>query len=315
MATRMCDVCGIRPAVVAVRRTVPGEGQTVQYLCELHAAEARGGRSSLGSSPLGGGSLFDDFFDRFFDQGRPGVGETTARRQAEQVDVTQFFSAATTELLERAAQQAVEWGNLDLTGEHLLYAALEDTVVRRVLEGAGADPDAQILFIDELHTVVGAGAAEGSMDASNMLKPALARGELRVVGATTIDEYRKNIEKDAPLERRFQPVLVSEPTGRYGGDPARPQESLRGAPQGQDHGGGHRRHGRALRSLHHRTLLARQSHRPRGPGGSKGKATLQDQAQGHQGARGAGQAPEAGEGSGGVRRGLREGTRAQDQGG
>ena len=64
-----------------------------------------------------------------------------------------------------------------------------------------------IVFIDELHTVVGAGAAEGSMDASNMLKPALARGELHVIGATTIDEYRKNIERDAALERRFQPVL------------------------------------------------------------------------------------------------------------
>jgi ATP-dependent Clp protease ATP-binding subunit ClpB len=69
-----------------------------------------------------------------------------------------------------------------------------------------------ILFIDELHTLVGAGAAEGSMDASNMLKPALARGELRCIGATTLDEYRKHIEKDAALERRFQPVLVKEPT-------------------------------------------------------------------------------------------------------
>ncbi len=69
-----------------------------------------------------------------------------------------------------------------------------------------------ILFIDEIHTMVGAGAAEGSMDASNMLKPALARGELRCVGATTLNEYRKYIEKDAALERRFQPVLVKEPT-------------------------------------------------------------------------------------------------------
>jgi ATP-dependent Clp protease ATP-binding subunit ClpB len=68
-----------------------------------------------------------------------------------------------------------------------------------------------ILFIDELHTVVGAGAAEGSMDASNMLKPMLARGELHTIGATTLDEYRKYIEKDAALERRFQPVLVNEP--------------------------------------------------------------------------------------------------------
>jgi ATP-dependent Clp protease ATP-binding subunit ClpB len=69
-----------------------------------------------------------------------------------------------------------------------------------------------ILFIDELHTVVGAGAAEGAMDAGNMLKHMLARGELHCIGATTLDEYRKHIEKDAALERRFQPVVVDEPT-------------------------------------------------------------------------------------------------------
>jgi len=76
-----------------------------------------------------------------------------------------------------------------------------------------SEADGQIiLFIDELHTLVGAGAAEGSMDASNMLKPALARGELRAIGATTLNEYKKYIEKDPALERRFQPVLVTEPT-------------------------------------------------------------------------------------------------------
>ena len=69
-----------------------------------------------------------------------------------------------------------------------------------------------ILFIDELHTLVGAGAAEGAMDAGNMLKPALARGELRCIGATTLDEYRKHIEKDAALERRFQPIVVDQPS-------------------------------------------------------------------------------------------------------
>src|SRR5471030_3174968 len=75
------------------------------------------------------------------------------------------------------------------------------------------DSDGEIiLFIDELHTIVGAGAAEGSADASNMLKPQLARGELRTIGATTLDEYRKYIEKDAALERRFQPVMVNEPS-------------------------------------------------------------------------------------------------------
>src|ERR687894_18727 len=320
MATRMCEVCGVRPASVAIRRIVPGEPPRIEHLCGVHAAEAGGGRSRLGGSPLGGGSLFDDFFSRFFEEGASGgAGRSSAERgvvperRAEQVDITQLFSDSTNELLQRAARRAAQWGSADLNTEHLLHAALEDGVVRRVLEGADADPDqiraqleeetekearkdvspslapdakrallaayeesqalgssyicpehvllalasdeeseaagvlsrfglshtrlrgavmrgvdndgearepksstptldeysrdlsrlvagtqyrgqfeerlkkvveeasenpkGQILFIDELHTVVGAGAAEGSMDASNMLKPALARGE------------------------------------------------------------------------------------------------------------------------------------------
>ncbi len=81
-------------------------------------------------------------------------------------------------------------------------------MLKEVADGQGRI----VLFIDELHTVVGAGAAEGSIDASNLLKPMLARGELHTIGATTLDEYRKYIEKDAALERRFQPVQVDEPT-------------------------------------------------------------------------------------------------------
>src|SRR5215471_18997400 len=84
--------------------------------------------------------------------------------------------------------------------------------LKAVLKEIEAAAGRIILFIDELHTLVGAGAAEGAMDAANMLKPALARGELRCIGATTLDEYRKRIEKDAALERRFQPVFVSEPS-------------------------------------------------------------------------------------------------------
>jgi len=84
--------------------------------------------------------------------------------------------------------------------------------VKAVLKEVAERQGEVILFIDEIHTLVGAGATQGSMDASNMLKPALARGELHCIGATTIDEYRKYIEKDAALERRFQPVMVTEPT-------------------------------------------------------------------------------------------------------
>ena len=119
-----------------------------------------------------------------------------------------------------------------------------------------------ICFIDELHTLVGAGAAEGAVDAANMLKPALARGELRCVGATTLDEYRKHVEKDPALERRFQPVMVKEPSVE---DTIAILRGLKekyevhhGEDQGRRPGGG----GRALEPLHHRPLPARQGHRP-----------------------------------------------------
>ncbi|MGZ4392289.1 MAG: Clp protease N-terminal domain-containing protein, partial [Gaiellaceae bacterium] len=404
-----------RPAVASRVRLRPDGTQETEYLCELDLAEERL------SNRFGGGSLFDEFFSDFFTQ-TPSTGRVAApARQVERVDVTQFFSDATRELLQRAAQTALEWGSLDLDTDHLLHAALRDDVVRHVLREIDADPDAiaaqveeeadkaertdiapslspdakaallaaydesrelgasyvgpehvllalardndseagrllerfgashtklrggvirgvegegrtrersrtprldeygrdltqearegkldpvigradeidqaieilsrrtknnpallgepgvgktaivegiaqrivndevpetlanrriigldlagmiagtkyrgefeerlktvideirgaseqLIVFIDELHTVVGAGAAEGAMDASNMLKPALARGELHVIGATTLDEYRKNIEKDPALERRFPPVLVREPT-------------------------------------------------------------------------------------------------------
>ncbi|MFF1649256.1 ATP-dependent Clp protease ATP-binding subunit [Streptomyces sp. NPDC058240] len=104
---------------------------------------------------------------------------------------------------------------LDLSGlvAGSQYRGQFEERLKNVIDEVSAAADSTILFIDELHTVVGAGASgEGAMDAGNMLKPALARGELHVVGATTIDEYRKHIEKDAALERRFQPVMVPEPT-------------------------------------------------------------------------------------------------------
>ena len=132
-----------------------------------------------------------------------------------------------------------------------------------------------ILFIDELHTLVGAGGAEGAIDASNVLKPALARGEIQCIGATTLDEYRKYIEKDGALARRFQQIIVNPPSqGRDGRDPQGPARPLRGAPPRPDHGRGPRRRRRAVRPLHHRPLPAgqgdrrhRRGRRPRPPQG------------------------------------------------
>ncbi|WP_327092928.1 AAA family ATPase [Nonomuraea sp. NBC_01738] len=103
---------------------------------------------------------------------------------------------------------------LDLTGmvAGSKYRGEFEERIKKVIDEVVEHADETIVFIDEVHTLVGAGSAEGGMDAANILKPALARGELHVIAATTIDEYRKNIEKDAALERRFQPILVPEPS-------------------------------------------------------------------------------------------------------
>ena len=145
--------------------------------------------------------------------------------------------------------------------------------LKAVLKEIEAADGEIILFIDEMHTLVGAGKAEGAMDASNLLKPALARGELHCVGATTLDEYRKHVEKDAALARRFQPVFVGEPSGRgHDLDPARHQGEVRAAPRRADHRRRDRRGGDAVQPLHHRPLPARQGDRPDGRGGAAGCA-------------------------------------------
>ncbi|MBW2125970.1 MAG: AAA family ATPase [Deltaproteobacteria bacterium] len=137
--------------------------------------------------------------------GEPGVGKTAIVEGLAQ----RIVQGDIPETLKDKRVVALDMGSLIAGAKY--RGEFEDrlkAVIKEITDSHGQI----ILFIDEMHTLVGAGAAEGAVDASNMLKPALARGELRCIGATTIKEYRKYIEKDAALERRFQPVLVEEPT-------------------------------------------------------------------------------------------------------
>src|SRR6266540_3648709 len=132
-----------RPAVASRVRTRPDGTREVEYLCEIDLAE-----EGL-SSRLGGRSLFDDFFSDFFGDRPSSARKAAPTRRAERVDVTEFFSDATRELLQRAAQTALEWGSLDLDSDHLLYAALQDDVVRHVLRQIDADPEAIAAQVEE----------------------------------------------------------------------------------------------------------------------------------------------------------------------
>lgn len=136
--------------------------------------------------------------------GEPGVGKTAiveglAKRIVEG-DVPDVL-----------AKKKIVRLDLSLVIAGTMYRGEFENRIKQIIEEVQSDPNV-IMFIDELHTIVGAGSASGSMDAANILKPALARGELRVIGATTLDEYRKHIEADQALERRFQPIIVEEPT-------------------------------------------------------------------------------------------------------
>ena len=193
--------------------------------------------------------------------GEPGVGKTAIAEGLAQ----RIVKGDVPESLKDKKLLALDMGAL-IAGAK--YRGEFEERLKAVLSEVQAEGGKIILFIDELHTIVGAGKAEGAMDAGNLLKPALARGELHCVGATTLDEYRKHIEKDAALARRFQPVFVSEPTVED------TISILRGLKEKyeQHHGvritdsraGGRRD---AVQPLHLRPLPARQGHRPGRRGG------------------------------------------------
>lgn len=136
--------------------------------------------------------------------GEPGVGKTAVAEGLAQLIV----SGEVPELLKDKRVVTLDLASMVAGAK---YRGEFEERLKKVMEEIREAKDV-ILFIDEIHTIIGAGAAEGAIDASNILKPALARGEIQAIGATTIDEYRKHIEKDSALERRFQPIMVEEPT-------------------------------------------------------------------------------------------------------
>ncbi|HET7560215.1 MAG TPA: Clp protease N-terminal domain-containing protein, partial [Limnochordia bacterium] len=228
-----------------------GEGVAAQVLknlgADLDKVRRQVGEQSGGQTPSGGGKsgrnrktpTLDQFGRDLNELAREGKLDPVIGRQKEIERVIQVLSRRTknnpcligepgvgkTAIAEGLAEKIVE-GDVpeNLLEKRVVTLDLGALVagskfrgefeerLKAVMDEVRRSKGEIILFIDELHTVVGAGAAEGAMDASNLLKPMLARGELHTIGATTLDEYRKHIEKDAALERRFQPVYVGEPT-------------------------------------------------------------------------------------------------------